>query len=145
MGPAEDAGVSDPAAVSELGISQSETLVTRTFSGFAFKAVRRRTWISVSTTCGSGWVDAEQGYSYLGFEFRMVGPPATAGGTDIYPTVISDFDAKRSHFRFSVSQVPIISAASKASIIHTRLQPGDLNTKAENRFTGLPFFIRGNR
>jgi len=53
------------------------------------------TWIDVSTTCGSGWVGDEYAICH-GFWILMADPPATAGGTDIDPSSIPDFEAKPS-------------------------------------------------
>jgi hypothetical protein len=47
------------------------------------------TWIGVSTTCGSGWVNLSNHTSEI-----RVDPPATAGGTDTDPRVISDSRGK---------------------------------------------------
>jgi hypothetical protein len=52
---------------------------------FASK-VRNRCWINVSTTCGSGWVGLQNSKSIENIAMLITDPPATAGGTDIYPS-----------------------------------------------------------
>jgi len=53
--------------------------------------LRSCTWINVSTTCGSGWVNREKQYRML-----ITDPPATAGGTDIYPSATQKPNAAQS-------------------------------------------------
>ena len=46
--------------------------------------------VRVGTTCGSGWIDDQQQRS-----IRVVGPPATAGGTDPVQAEIVSLEAKQ--------------------------------------------------